>query len=328
MVRSPELLFAALFTFFAASVLIAGAVELLLLLRRRGKVRPPESRGRLWTRRLLLSAAGAGLLCIGWGFFVEPFRPEVTRHRVESPALRPGTGPLRVVQISDLHCDPEPRIEEELAGLLAAEKPDIVVFTGDAANSPEGLPFFRRTLADVAKVAPTFAVKGNWDAWFFPDLDRFGGTGAVELDGEARILEVRGMKVAVAGVGWDSPDSFGPALAGLPRDAVTLLLCHSPDQAVHADRLLGEMPDAPRLDLVLAGHTHGGQVALPLVGPVVTLTRAGPPLARGMHRLDRTLLYTNRGIGMEGGSVPRVRFLARPEIAVFDFVPPGEGEGK
>ena len=166
---------------------------------------------------------------------------------------------------------------------------------------------------------------GNWDAHYWPDLERFAGTGAVELDGEVHLLEVRGVTVAVAGVGWGG-DVSGAALEALPRDAVTLFLCHSPDQAVRADRLLASMDDPPRVDLVLAGHTHGGQVALPLVGPIVTLTRAGPGLARGMHRLERTRLYTSRGIGMEGGPAPRVRFLARPEIAVFDFVPPGEGE--
>lgn len=240
----PEPLAALLFVLGVGAVFAAAGIEAALLLLRRRQAPRPETAARRWRRRGTLAAAGSGLLCIGWGFLVEPGFPEVTRLRVESPALRPGSDPIRVVHLTDLHCDPEPRLEERLPALVAAERPDLLLFTGDAANSPEGLPLFRRTLAALAGTAPTFAVKGNWDAHYFPDLERFEGTGAVELDGTARVLEVRGTKVAVAGVGWGG-DGTGAALAGLPRDAVTIFLCHSPDQALRADGLLGTMVDPP-----------------------------------------------------------------------------------
>ena len=74
------------------------------------------------------------------------------------------------------------------------------------------------------------------------------------------------------------------------------------------------------IDLYLAGHTHGGQVALPFYGALVTLAATGKKYESGLHQLGNTYIYTNRGIGMEGGRAPRVRFCARPEVTVFDIV--------
>ena len=75
-------------------------------------------------------------------------------------------------------------------------------------------------------------------------------------------------------------------------------------------------------DLHLAGDTHGGQVVLPGLGPLVRITREdGNYYAAGLHRHGSMHLYVNRGIGMEGGSVPRVRFNCRPEITLFELRP-------
>jgi predicted MPP superfamily phosphohydrolase len=81
------------------------------------------------------------------------------------------------------------------------------------------------------------------------------------------------------------------------------------------------------VDLYLCGHTHGGQVALPLYGALVTLSKFGKKYESGMYTVGDTILYVNRGIGMEGGLTPKVRFLARPEITVFDIVPKEETAG-
>ena len=92
-----------------------------------------------------------------------------------------------------------------------------------------------------------------------------------------------------------------------------MLLYHYPDMIEEAA--------GPKLDLYLCGHTHGGQVALPLYGAMITLARHGKKYESGRYTVGGTTLYVNRGIGMEGGRVPRVRFCARPEITVLDIVP-------
>ena len=75
------------------------------------------------------------------------------------------------------------------------------------------------------------------------------------------------------------------------------------------------------MNLYLCGHTHGGQVALPFYGALVTLSRQGKKFEAGKYTIGKTLLYVNRGIGLEAWPAPPVRFLVRPEIAVFDIKP-------
>lgn len=314
MIRLDELIPLLIFVSAVGLVFAAAGWEALRLLRERfARAERPKSRLRLLWRRGILGTAALGVACMAWGRFVEPFWPEVTRTPVPCRSLAPGARPLRIVHLSDLHCDPSPRIEDRLPDLVAAEKPDLVAFTGDAINSPEGLPHFRRTMQALARIAPTFAVKGNWDVWYFRSLDRFGGTGVEELDGRSFLLDVRGSPVRVAGVAYGNDEAAGASIRSAARGEVLLFLTHTPD--------LAESVAGRGVDLVLAGHTHGGQVALPFLGPVVTLTRAGRKHARGLSEMGGTPLYTSRGIGMEGGWAPRVRFLARPEVAVLDLVP-------
>ncbi len=277
---------------------------------------PPLSRRAIRARRAVYALALLGLACMAYGRFVEPWRLEVTRVVLTSPKLREATRPIRIVHLSDLHCDPSTRLEERLPDLVAAEKPDLIAFTGDCVNSPAGLPIFRRCLSRIAAVAPTFAVEGNWDSRIWPGLERFPGTGARELAGDAARLDIAGTTLWVAGVPVDGEHLAGRALEAVPRDAFAIFLYHIPD-----DRLPAVF-DRP-VDLFLAGHTHGGQVALPLFGALVTLAPQGKTYEAGLYRVRDTWLYVNRGIGMEGGPAPRVRFCARPELTVIDLVPEG-----
>jgi hypothetical protein len=75
------------------------------------------------------------------------------------------------------------------------------------------------------------------------------------------------------------------------------------------------------VDLYLAGHTHGGQIALPFYGAIITLSKFGKKYESGEYRVGNTILYVNRGLGLAGGFNPKMRFFARPEITVFDLKP-------
>lgn len=296
----------------AAVYLLAALAVARIILHRFGRLAAPSGL-QLRMQRIVLALAVAGIACMAYGYFIEPYWLSVTRVRIVSAKLPQGTRPIRLVHISDLHSDPQPRLEEELPDAIAAERPDLIVFTGDSLNSPAGLPVLRNCLTRLAQVAPTFVVKGNWDAWFWQGQNLFAGTGVRELKNEALKFEAGGASLWIAGVPVGGEHKLDETFAALPPEAFTVFLHHYPD-------LINEVA-AKKLDLYCAGHTHGGQVALPLYGALVTLSKFGKRYESGLYRVGETHLYVNRGIGMEGGPAPRVRFWARPEITVIEIAP-------
>ncbi len=292
---------------------LAARVLVLLILWRLGRVTLSRDRKHVWIRRTTLGLAALGTLCIAYGFLIEPNWLQVTRVRIESPKLPRGSRPIRIVHISDLHSESKPRLEDRLPGIIAAENPDLIVFTGDSLNEPEGLPVFKACLAKLAAIAPTFAVRGNWDAWYWTNLDLFGGTGARELKSEAARLDVRGTPLRIAGIAVERESQIGRVLDAIPPGEFSVFLHHYPDEI--------ERVASRKVDLYCAGHIHGGQIALPFYGALVTLSRYGKRFEAGLYRVGETHLYVNRGIGMEGGKAPRVRFCARPEVTVIEIHP-------
>jgi len=268
----------------------------------------------VWLRRAVLALAAAGVLCMAYGYFVEPRWVEVTRVRVVTGRLRGASRLVRIVQISDLHCEAYAGLAEDVPDIVAGLSPDVIVYTGDSLNDREGLDRFRRCMTRLAEIAPTLAVRGNWDVGGFGGLDFFGGTGVVELSGEAVRITAAGADVWFTGApAYDGP-KLAAALTAAPDGACKVLLYHLPDPIL-------EVAARGDVDLQLSGHTHGGQVALPFYGALVTVSRHGKRFERGLYKVGSTHLYVNRGIGMEGGPAPRVRFLARPEIAVIELAP-------
>jgi len=269
--------------------------------------------------KVVLALGLLGIICVIYGFFVEPYWLSVTHVELTSSKIHKNQR-VRIVHISDFHCDPKPRLEEQLPSIIAAEKPDVIFFTGDAINSREGLPVFRKCLTQLAEIAPTFVVRGNWDTGYFTDANRFGGTGVTELDGEPVQLKIADNVICVAGLPAPSSKSEGAAkkisvhdvMHDVPENIYRVFLYHFPD-------FIEEM-EKNKIDLYLAGHTHGGQVALPFYGALVTLSSRGKQFEAGLYQRGGTHLYVNRGIGMEGGIAPRVRFCARPEVTVIDVV--------
>lgn len=305
---------------FAGSVLavvacaLAFLVHALLVRLRRARGHPTPPLGR-WTRRV--RAASFALVLLGAGCFayarlIEPFWPEVSHVEVETERLPAGSHPIRIVHISDVHSDPEVRLEERLPAIISSQRPDLIVFTGDSINSPAGLGNFRALMTRLDRIAPTYAVRGNWDVWYSGGIDLFGGTGVTELDGRAERVPLASdrAEIWVSGVAVGGERRIASTLAQVPPGAISVFLHHYPD----------EIAAAGDADLYCAGHTHGGQVALPFYGALVTLSRFGKRYESGLYRERRTALYVSRGVGMEGGPAPRVRFFARPEIAVIDLV--------
>jgi predicted MPP superfamily phosphohydrolase len=293
----------------------AVCVSATVVVARRIFARPARPMRRFG--KTVVGLASLGVLCMLYGRFVEPRWLEVTETRLPTARLPAGHRGVRIVHLSDLHSVEEPLLEDRLPGVVASLKPDLVVFTGDAANTPEGVATFRTCLAAIAKIAPTFCVKGNWDAAYFPEFERFAGTGATELDETSADIVVDGATVHVAGAGWIAAlQGLGPALSKLPPDGPVVAIFHAPYPDYVPPRYTS------RVDLICAGHTHGGQVALPFYGALLTFSKYGKKYERGLCRTDEGMwMYVNRGIGMEGFRMPRVRFCSRPEVALIELVP-------
>jgi len=254
-----------------------------------------------------------GILAIAWAALVEPYWPRVERSTIHSEKVQ-GRG-FRIVHLSDLHSDPRERLEDDIPGIVAGLDPDLVVFTGDGINSEQGLPSFRSCMKALAAEYPTYGVRGNWEAWYFPGLDVFEGTGVHALSGTGDLVTLQGDEVWIAGAAVGQESGIAASMRDAPPGAFAVYLHHFPALAEHAVE--------QGADLVLSGDTHGGQVRVPPLGALIRVHRHGFWAPAGMHEVGDAHLYISQGIGMEGGRAPRVRFMCRPEIAVIDVQPGG-----
>jgi predicted MPP superfamily phosphohydrolase len=198
------------------------------------------------------------------------------------------------------------------ADLATAAQPDVIVLTGDYVT--RSTKFMRSGAAALAKLsAPlgVIAVLGNHDYWTDPDVVGHllrDTAGARVLKNETEVLERSGEYLAIAGL--DDPvtrnDDLDRTLAAVPPSCPVVLLAHTPDIAPKA---------AERgVDLVLAGHTHGGQVVLPWIGPPIVNSKHGKRLASGLAQVKGTKVYTNRGVGM---AIVPIRINCPPEVALI-----------
>lgn len=250
-----------------------------------------------------------GTLCIIYGIFIEPYWPKVNFIPIQTDKLTDTT--FRVVQISDTHCDKILRLEKRLPEIINNLKPDIIVFTGDSLNSKSALSRFQGMLARMEAPLGKFAVTGNWDIDYGADLDLFENTGFEELISDLKAVKKNGESIIVSGLAYENGPKSYDVVGKLAQSDFNLFLYHTSDLMDY----LGEIP----IDLYLSGHTHGGQVALPFYGAIITFSSHGKKFEAGLYRENHIQLYVNRGIGMERKAP--FRFLARPEIAVFDIGP-------
>jgi uncharacterized protein len=186
-------------------------------------------------------------------------------------------------------------------------------------NRP-GVPLARKVFTELSGIAPVYVVAGNWDdaviGYWHGNVrapDYYKGTDVHYLYDDLVVTAVRGTRLWIAGVDFDQPGRIPALLENVPPNELSVLLYHTPDEVDAAGRYA--------IDLYCAGHTHGGQIALPLYGALITYSRYDKKYERGLHQIGpASWLYVNRGIGLEGHP-PKARFFARPEITVIDVVP-------
>ena len=298
--------------------------------------------GRRLSRRRFLdfacgSLAGGAAACLLGPLYatrVEPNWIQVTRLEIEIPTLPAALDGFTIAQLGDFHLgqhvsSDQVRRAVEITNALAA---DLIVLTGDfVTGSASYSAACAEELARLEARHGVYAVLGNHDNWTDADeiSDNVGAVGIVVLRDEVRSVNIGESRLWLFGIedtGFTAGffgGSFGDfkaiweekrqrlaeMLEGVPDDEPRLLLVHNPDFA--------EMLPEGRVDLALCGHTHGGQVRLPLLGAPIVPSCFGEKYAAGLVQAPSTLVYVNRGIGL---IPPAVRFNCRPEITLLRLV--------
>lgn len=265
--------------------------------------------GRTWAR-------------LSYGYHVEPTWLAINQIEIPIVGLPASFDGFRIVQLSDLHCSrqvPMAHVHEAIER-ANAERADLAVVTGDFIH--QGFDHIDAAADAVQRlVAPhgTFAVLGNHDFSVrnalgirrYPDLhqrvaDALDGRRVRVLRNESTSIQVSGESIYLSGVDdlWSRACDLPQTFASVPSDAVRILLAHNPRTV----EVLGEH----HCDLILSGHTHGGQINWPGLGRFF-LGRRVRRFASGLYRHGPTHLYVHNGIGYS----VRFRFRVRPEVAVF-----------
>jgi predicted MPP superfamily phosphohydrolase len=293
-------------------------------------------------RRLARFAAGTAVLgaaTLAYASLVE--RNLFTLRRYDVPVLAPDAEPLRILHLSDLHMTPGQRRKQEWVAALAATDPDLVVVTGDNLAHPEAVPAALRALQPLLDYPGAFVFGSNdyrgpvWKSPFgyfrqsdeylqgaelpYEDLrDVLLGAGWADLNNARTLLKAGGRNIEVVGV--DDPhvgrDDY-PSIAG-PADPTAdlhLALTHSPEPAV-----LDQMA-ADGFQVLLAGHTHGGQVCIPGVGALVTNCGLDRRMAKGLHRWPGSDAWLHVSAGLGTHPTAPVRFACPPEASILTLIP-------
>jgi predicted MPP superfamily phosphohydrolase len=313
----------------AASLLVRSAVfaalsGALLLARRRRQAASGTQHGRSAVLFFVFLNLGFSLVQVD-AYVMEPLLVETTELALEFDQLDPAKPPVRLVHLTDTHIERTGYREMDVIREVNALQPDLIVLTGDYLNlsylhDPAAAKHLRYFIAQLEAPYGIYAVRGTVEPVPGAMAELIRDTGIVWLEQEAITVEVRGQSLTLAGVACSHDQELdaarlAQALDVVPPADLTVLLYHSPDLILEAS--------ARQVDLVLAGHTHGGQIRLPVLGPVVTYSRYGRRYASGLFQEGDTTMYVSRGLGFEGGSLPRARFLCRPEIVSIELAAAG-----
>jgi predicted MPP superfamily phosphohydrolase len=272
-------------------------------------------------------AAAGGAAAVGaYSFLVETHWLGVSRHKYVLRDLPPELDGLRVVQLTDVHHGPTLTLDyvRRVVRTTNALKPDLVLLTGDYVyRSPEYIEPVVRELSLLHGTVGVVGVMGNHDWWEDPIRTRraFAAAGIPLIDNdrlfvtpERKLVRSSGEGLCVAGVGDYMEDVIRPdqALSQVPAAMPRLLLSHNPDAA--EDPAL--VRPRPRVDLMICGHTHGGQIWVPGLGTPIIPSRYGQKYRSGFVAGPACPVFVSRGIGT---TVLPLRFCVPPEIVAFEL---------
>ncbi|NUR74034.1 MAG: metallophosphoesterase [Hamadaea sp.] len=285
----------------------------------------------------------AGAATFAYASLVE--RNRFTLRRFEVPVLAPEAEPLRILHLSDLHMTPGQTRKQRWVAQLAGLDPDLVIVTGDNMAHPGVLPTLSQALEPLLAYPGAFVFGSNdysgpvWKSPFSyfghdPEVDGgetyrhgaelpheelralFTSAGWSDLNNARDSIKAGGRVVDLVGV--DDPhidrDDY-PGFRRTPEAALAIGVSHTPEP-----RVLDEMA-ADGCDLLLAGHTHGGQVRVPGVGALVTNCGLDRSMARGLHRWLGTDAWLHVSAGLGTHPTAPVRFACLPEASILTLIP-------
>jgi predicted MPP superfamily phosphohydrolase len=295
-------------------------------------------------RKRSFIALAAGLTTVGGATFAYASLVErnlFTLRRFDVPVLEPDAEPLRILHISDLHMMPDQRRKQDWVAALGGTDPDLVVVTGDNMAAPDAIPAVLRALDPFLGLPGAFVFGSNdyrgpiWKnplQYLLPDREyqqgvdlpaedlraAFAEAGWADLNNARTIMKAGGRSIEFAGVDDphiekdDYPSVAGPITSGAD---LHIGVTHTP-----ASRVLDAMA-ADGFNLMLAGHTHGGQVCVPGYGALTTNCDLPHSMAKGLHRWPGSDAWLHVSAGLGTHPTAPIRFACRPEATILTLTP-------
>jgi predicted MPP superfamily phosphohydrolase len=303
---------------------VAIAVLLGLLLFLHNEVRRPPGPaqwGRVpgWTKLLRVAFAAIVLFvagCVFWGFFIEPGRLVIREETIQLDNWPQPLDGLRIAVLSDLHVDNWFITEKKLRTIVERtnqQQPELIVILGDFISGEGRVPervepeVFAPVLKELLAPLGVFAVLGNHDWWYEGARVRqvLEQNGIKVLEDQSAKVDARGTSFWLVGLAdlWTRAQRIAGTVAKVPEGQPLIGLTHNPD-------IFPNLPQ--RVQLLLAGHTHGGQVRFPIIGPVIQSSEYG--WVHGHVFANNHHLFVTTGIGT---SIIPVRFGLPPEIVIL-----------
>ena len=252
-----------------------------------------------------------GLLFCYYSVFVEPNKLEITNYTIQDKSLQG----IKIVFASDFHIKPHQQNRlEKIVNLINSQNPDLVLSAGDFVSGhlqkttmpPEDIA---KGLGKVKSKYGFYTTLGNHDQWYGNEeiIKNLEANNIKVLNNTNKKVIVNGKPIYIAGIQYQ-PSVIQISNAIDNTQKPTIMLTHSPD----------EFKKIPQdyVNLILAGHTHGGQIRLPFVGALLTASRYGNKYAKGLIQEDGKTMITTAGIGT---SILPIRFNCPPEIVVIEF---------
>ncbi len=256
------------------------------------------------------------LTIIGFKFYAERIEPndlEVERITIRSNKIK---NKIRITHISDLQTDDIRELHYKVRKASNEFEPHLILFTGDVLNHILIREEVEKYLSGFKKIDSSYFVSGNVDNIL--DLKDFTKrSGFIFLDDKSKLLKMDDTLIGLIGISlWEyRNENLINQLSNEVNEAeFKILMSHYPDTILYANN--------SKPDLILAGHTHGGQVCLPIIGQIITLSNVPRNIASGgLHFYNGIKIIVSRGLGMEGHIAPRIRILDKPHLVLLELVP-------
>lgn len=281
-------------------------------------------------RRILLIVAGVLVLGLMLSIYMSANCLTVNTYTWKTEKI---SGKVKLVVLSDLHDHEFGKENKRLIREVEEQQPDLILLDGDMLNEDSRDAHVPVTLVrELVKIAPVYYAKGNHEETYMQDgheelIGELQDAGAIYLDQDYVDVQVHGETIRIGGLyayafgldGNDSAEAVDPEIrefleAYQDTDCLRVMLSHRPDSFI-----FGDVSSVWKVELVISGHNHGGQVVLPFLGGVFGGDQGYfPKYIHGMYQKDQMQIFATSGLGSHSEKLPRINNI--PEIAVIELV--------